>query len=66
MMPFEERWGIIAIELVAEAGLKNPKFVFDTSLNEATLAWRIACELQAAHDVGIETGVASTNNEVGT
>jgi hypothetical protein len=57
MMPFEERWGIRAVEILRE-WFKEQSVVAGREpnalkLTEGTLAWKIACGLQAAHDAGV-------------
>lgn len=50
MMPFEERWWDLASKLChATQGLGYTEI----EKREGTLAWRIACELQTAHDAGV-------------
>lgn len=58
MMPFDEEWWDVALKLChATSGLNY----LEIEKREGTLAWRIACALQKACD----TGIASTDNEVG-
>lgn len=62
MMPFEERWGLKAVEILREwfaaqsiAAGREPnetRAAAALALTEGTLAWKIACGLQAAYDLG--------------
>lgn len=66
MVPFEERWGIKAVEILKEwfdatsIRMGRPANVERvnqaTELREGTLAWKIACALQDAHDDGYSDG----------
>lgn len=63
MMPFEERWGLKAIEILREwfkeqsiAAGREPneaRAATALALTEGSLAWKIACILQDAHDAGV-------------
>ena len=65
MMPFEERWGLKAVEIVTWGSWENRgepepgNFLAPNQqeLREGTIAWKIACELQAAHDAGVRRGL---------
>lgn len=60
MMPFEERWGLLAVAIVKSWGWEergepdagNFLSPEQAVLRENTIAWKIACELQAAFDAG--------------
>lgn len=56
MMPFDERFWDIALKLChATKGLHY----LEIEKREGTLAWRIACALQAAYDVSIQETVGA-------
>jgi len=62
MMPFEERWGVKAVEILREwfkeqsiAAGREPneaRAAAALALAEGSLAWKIACALQEANDTG--------------
>lgn len=63
MMPFEERWWDVALKLCHSALSTNTwEGLHYTQIEkrEDTLAWRIACELQAAYDAGVQHVVLGT------
>jgi hypothetical protein len=50
MMPFDERWWDVASKIChATPGL----FYTEIEKKEGTLAWRLACALQAAYDAAL-------------